>query len=160
MFTRIGLYPKITLMQTMLCFLMCIQCSEGQENRQQHVQQNSSTNITVKPFTPQPGSGNWPSFRGEFASGVADEQNLPDTWNTQTGSHIQWKTRIPGLAHASPVIWGDKIFVTTAISSKAEASFRQGFVQQLARHLKLDPAQVVKTYMRRMRETLAARGQS
>ena len=36
----------------------------------------------------------------------------------------------------------------------------RGFVQQLARHLKLDPAQVVKTYMRRMRETLAARGQS
>ena len=59
----------------------------------------------------------WPSFRGEYASGIAENQNLPDKWNGQTGENIKWKTKIPGLAHACPIIWGDKLFVTSAISS-------------------------------------------
>ncbi len=69
---------------------------------------------------------NWPSFRGTLASGVADGQNLPDSWNAESGENILWKTRIPGLAHSSPVIWGDRIFVTSAISSRPDASFRHG----------------------------------
>ena len=46
--------------------------------------------------------GTWPSFRGPNASGVADGQNLPDTWNITTGENILWRIRIPGLAHSSP----------------------------------------------------------
>ena len=69
---------------------------------------------------------NWPSFRGNEASGVADGQNLPDKWNAQTGENILWKTPIPGLAHSSPVVWGDRIFVTTALSSDPKATFRPG----------------------------------
>lgn len=69
---------------------------------------------------------NWPSFRGDHAAGSIDGQNLPDTWNGETGQNIQWKTRIPGLAHSSPVIWGNKLFVTTAISSREDVSFRHG----------------------------------
>lgn len=37
-----------------------------------------------------------------------------------------WKTRIPGLAHSSPIVWQDEIFVTTAISSRPDASFKRG----------------------------------
>ena len=59
---------------------------------------------------------NWPSFRGPQASGVADGQNLPDRWNGTTGEQVLWKTRIPGLAHSSPIVWEDRIFVTTAIT--------------------------------------------
>jgi outer membrane protein assembly factor BamB len=70
------------------------------------------------------GSGDWPSFRGPAASGVADGQRLPDVWDAETGTHLRWKTRIPGLAHSSPVIWGDKLFVTTAVSSRDDASFK------------------------------------
>ncbi|HSE96641.1 MAG TPA: PQQ-binding-like beta-propeller repeat protein, partial [Blastocatellia bacterium] len=69
---------------------------------------------------------NWPSFRGRQASGVADRQNLPESWDATQGVNIKWKTRIPGLAHSSPVIWGDRVFVTTAISSKSDATFRHG----------------------------------
>jgi hypothetical protein len=47
------------------------------------------------------------------ASGVADGQNLPDQWNGKTGENILWRTPIPGLAHSSPVVWGNRIFVTT-----------------------------------------------
>jgi outer membrane protein assembly factor BamB len=40
--------------------------------------------------------------------------------------NIRWKTEIPGLAHSSPVIWGDRVFITTAISSDPKAVFRHG----------------------------------
>lgn len=69
---------------------------------------------------------NWPSFRGPHASGVADGQNLPEQWDGEKGTGIKWKTRIPGLAHSSPVVWGDRVFVTTAISGKGSATFKPG----------------------------------
>jgi outer membrane protein assembly factor BamB len=69
---------------------------------------------------------NWPSFRGPGASGVADGQKLPVSWDAAKGTHIAWKTAIPGLAHGSPIVWGDQVFVTTAISSRADASFKRG----------------------------------
>ena len=70
--------------------------------------------------------GSWPSFRGPMASGVADGQALPDRWDTGSGQNILWKLAIPGLAHSSPVVWGERVFVTSAISSRADATFRPG----------------------------------
>ena len=52
-------------------------------------------------------SGNWPSFRGSQAAGVADGQQLPDCWNGEKGENILWRISIPGLAHSSPIVWGD-----------------------------------------------------
>lgn len=75
---------------------------------------------------PNTASGNWPSFRGLQASGVAVRQNLPDRWDARTGENILWRTPIPGLAHSSPVVWGQRIFVTSAVSSDPNASFRPG----------------------------------
>jgi len=68
----------------------------------------------------------WPSFRGPAASGVADGQNLPASWDAASGESLKWKVRIPGLAHSSPVIWGQRIFVTTAVSGRGEATFKPG----------------------------------
>jgi len=79
-----------------------------------------------KSYNPIPGSGNWPSFRGEFAGGVADGQNFPDTWDPKSSKNIKWKTLIPGLAHSSPVIWENNIFVTSAVSSRENSTFRPG----------------------------------
>ena len=70
--------------------------------------------------------GSWPSFRGPQASGIAERQDLPDTWNAKTGENILWRTPIPGLAHSSPAIWGKRVFVTSAVSSDPKASFRPG----------------------------------
>jgi outer membrane protein assembly factor BamB len=68
----------------------------------------------------------WPTFRGPQASGVRDGQNLPDTWDGKSGEHVLWRMPIPGLAHSSPVVWGQRIFVTSAVSSKGSATFRPG----------------------------------
>ena len=74
----------------------------------------------------EPDTTHWPQFRGRHAAGVADGANLPDAWDGTGTSGILWKTRIPGLAHSSPVVWGDQVFVTTAISSRADATFKPG----------------------------------
>ena len=71
-------------------------------------------------------AGRWPSFRGPAAAGVADGQNLPDQWNPATGRNILWRQAIPGLAHSSPIVWGDTLFVTSAISSRPDATFKPG----------------------------------
>jgi outer membrane protein assembly factor BamB len=73
-----------------------------------------------------PATGSWPSFRGPNASGVADGQHLPDAWDVKTNDGILWRTPIPGLAHSSPIVWGDRIFVTSAISSRGNATFKPG----------------------------------
>jgi outer membrane protein assembly factor BamB len=69
---------------------------------------------------------NWPSFRGPNASGVAEGKPTPVSWDATKGTNILWKVPIPGLAHSSPVVWGDKVFATTAISSKGNEYFRHG----------------------------------
>jgi outer membrane protein assembly factor BamB len=70
--------------------------------------------------------GSWPSFRGPQASGSVEGQDLPDRWDVKTGENILWRTPVPGLAHSSPVVWGNQIFVTTAVSTDPKASFRPG----------------------------------
>ena len=66
---------------------------------------------------------NWPSFRGINASGVADGTKPPTTWNAEKSQNILWKMALPGLSHSSPIIWGNRVFVITAISSDPKASF-------------------------------------
>lgn len=68
-------------------------------------------------------SQNWPSFRGQNGTGVGDGNAPPTTWDTAKSTNILWKTPIPGLGHSSPIIWGDRIFVTTAVSSSANSQF-------------------------------------
>jgi len=69
---------------------------------------------------------NWPSFRGHSAAGVAEGYPTPSKWDLKSGENIRWKTPIPGLAHSSPVIWGDRMFVTTAVKSEGESILKVG----------------------------------
>jgi outer membrane protein assembly factor BamB len=73
-----------------------------------------------------PKAGNWPSFRGPNAAGVADDATLPATWDATTSKNILWKTPIPGLGHSSPVIWGNRLFVSTAISGATAPELKVG----------------------------------
>jgi len=70
---------------------------------------------------------NWPSFRGPSASGVA-EGKAPTAvkWNAATGENILWKTPLPGVAVSSPIVWGDRVFVSTAVSSDPSSGIRTG----------------------------------
>ena len=82
---------------------------------------------TDRLYAPTPISGirEWSSFRGPDASGVADGSNLPTEWDVEQGVNVAWKTPIHGLGHSSPIVWGDRVFVTTAVPGGDEvASFR------------------------------------
>jgi len=59
---------------------------------------------------------NWSQFRGANASGVAVEAKLPVTWGPD--QQIVWKVKLPGIGWSQPIVWGDKIFVTTAESDE------------------------------------------
>jgi outer membrane protein assembly factor BamB len=68
----------------------------------------------------------WPAYRGFMSSGVLDNANLPDTFNISTMFNIKWKIEIPGLGLSSPVIWDNKLFITTAISPFDKSGFKTG----------------------------------
>lgn len=59
-------------------------------------------------------AAHWPQWRGPFFNGMA-RGDAPTTWSDT--SNIKWKTEIPGRGHSTPAIWGDRIFITTAIAT-------------------------------------------
>ena len=67
-------------------------------------------------FAASASASNWPQYRGVRASGISDSASLPTSWNLERRENIQWQTPIPGLAHASPIVWGDRVYVATAVS--------------------------------------------
>ncbi len=68
----------------------------------------------------------WSQFRGYLSSGVFDEANLPLTWDVKAKDNILWNIEVPGLGLSSPVIWGEKLFITTAISSADKDGLKTG----------------------------------
>ncbi|MDA8018214.1 MAG: PQQ-binding-like beta-propeller repeat protein [Thermoanaerobaculia bacterium] len=70
-------------------------------------------------------TGNWPAFRGPNAAGTAHGAT-PVHWNLESGENVLFKVAVPGRGHASPVIWGDQIFLATAVADRDEGEFRSG----------------------------------
>jgi outer membrane protein assembly factor BamB len=63
--------------------------------------------------SPTEPSSNWPQWRGADGSGISKEKNLPLEWSATR--NVRWKTRISGRGHSSPVVWGNRVFLTTSI---------------------------------------------
>lgn len=74
----------------------------------------------------------WPSFRGEHARGVAEGVETPVSWDIGDAADVTWSTPLPGLGLSSPVVWGDRVFVTTAISQGGDESFKPGLYGDIA----------------------------
>lgn len=68
----------------------------------------------------------WPSFRGPNGNGVADGYPLPLDWSIENSRNILWKTPIPGLGLSSPIVWNDKIFVSSSIGEKQDRTLKSG----------------------------------
>lgn len=63
---------------------------------------------------------NWPCWRGPRGDGSSIEQNIPTRWNGETGENIVWKTPVPGVGHASPIVWEDRIFTVSCLLDSQE----------------------------------------
>ncbi len=68
--------------------------------------------------------GNWPMFRGPRATGVAAGDNLPDQWSAT--ENVEWKVEIPGRGWSSPIVWGNRIFLTTVVNTGQTAESKKG----------------------------------
>jgi outer membrane protein assembly factor BamB len=88
---------------------------------------------------------NWPQFRGANASGVAEGRPAPVKWDGAKAENLRWKTPIPGLGHSSPVVWGDKVFITTAVTSAAKDETHYGLFGDVD-PVKDDPKHTWKIY--------------
>lgn len=69
---------------------------------------------------------NWPSFRGTRANGLSTGAPTPTVWNLKSSQNILWKQSIPGLGHSSPIIWGNRLFLTTAVNQRKIAPLKVG----------------------------------
>jgi outer membrane protein assembly factor BamB len=74
----------------------------------------------------QASAQNWPAFRGANAAGTADGTPTAVNWNVPANENVAWKTPIGGVAVSSPIVWGDRVFVSTAIGSDATQGIRTG----------------------------------
>src|SRR5690606_32379906 len=66
----------------------------------------------------------WPQFRGPDARGVATGANLPDRWSAT--ENVAWKTDIPGRGWSSPIVWGNRIFLTTVVNTGTTEEPKKG----------------------------------
>ena len=76
-----------------------------------------------------PGAQQWPQWRGPSSHGVSVESGLPTTWSAER--NVAWRAALAGLGTSSPIVWGDRVFVTSQIGSVALAG--GGAHPQLAR---------------------------
>lgn len=60
----------------------------------------------------------WPAWRGPRLDGSSHEKQVPVHWSAR--ENIAWKVEVPGIGHSSPIIWGDRIFVTSCLEKKQE----------------------------------------
>ncbi|MEZ6016474.1 MAG: PQQ-binding-like beta-propeller repeat protein [Planctomycetota bacterium] len=71
-------------------------------------------------------SPHWPQYRGTRASGVSEGAALPVSFDLGTGENVKWRVEVPGLAHSSPVVYGDALYVTTAVRIDGQQELRVG----------------------------------
>ena len=82
-------------------------------------------------------ANDWPQFRGKDAAGVAAGTSVtPIQWRLSPDTGIAWKTPIPGLAHSSPIVWGDRVYLTTAVAAEGKPRIVLGDVSKSG----IDPA--------------------
>lgn len=80
---------------------------------------------------PRPGV-DWPQFRGIRATGIDDRHPAPAAWDVARKEGVKWKTPIPGFGHASPVVWGDAVYLATSISGQKDSGLKVGLYGDIA----------------------------
>lgn len=94
----------------LVLILFCSHCSTDEVDK------------TAIKYDVPPGSENWPTFRGVNGAGLTENQDLPLEWDVKSGKNIKWSYETQGLGLSSPVIWENRVFITTAIDLVADDS--------------------------------------
>jgi outer membrane protein assembly factor BamB len=83
-------------------------------------------------FSLIPASADWPGFRGPKADGSAEDKDLPVKWSSK--ENVVWKTKLPGPGTSSPIVWGQRVFLT-CYSGYGTGPGKKGDPKDLRRHL-------------------------
>ncbi len=84
------------------------------------IDQGSSPQRTAEQDGVQQGGGNWPTWRGNEGTGEVPGGKPPVTWSED--ENVVWKTPLPGLGNSTPVVWGDRLYLTTAVETDEAAA--------------------------------------
>jgi len=98
--------PPMKLQSTLLTSVILVACAAQAYSTVQSESTDSETQES------------WTAWRGPDASGVARAGNPPTQWSEE--KNIRWKVEVPGLGHATPIVWKDRIYVMTAIETEEE----------------------------------------
>jgi outer membrane protein assembly factor BamB len=74
----------------------------------------------------------WPTFRGPAARGVAEGAPAPLSWDVPANRNVRWRAAVPGLAHSSPVIWGNHVCTASAVSGQPSPELKVGLYGDIA----------------------------
>jgi outer membrane protein assembly factor BamB len=87
--------------------------------------------ISVALLTPGALAANSPQFRGPHASGLDTSAPAATNWNVERGENVRWRTRVPGLAHASPIVWSNRVYLISAVAP-GKADLKVGLYGDIA----------------------------
>lgn len=75
-----------------------------------------TVSVAAGPLPSEDPRDNWPQWRGPGGAGIGAGSAYPDAWSGQDG--VAWRTEIPGRGHSSPIVWGNRVYVTTAVEGE------------------------------------------
>lgn len=75
--------------------------------------------LGIAPF-PAANAENWPCWRGPRGDGTSTDQAVPTRWDLATGENVLWKIRVPGTGHSSPIVWENRLFLTTCFQEEQQ----------------------------------------
>ena len=76
---------------------------------------------------------NWPCWRGPTGMGYCDEKDLPLHWDGKTKENLLWKAPLGGIGNSSPIVWGERVFVTVSRKAIQQGAGRQDHPAALGR---------------------------
>ena len=87
--------------------------------------------VALSGDSPRPGI-DWPSFRGPYARGVGEGAPAPTTWDVPGNKNVKWRVAVPGLAHSSPIVWGNQVCTASAVSGQPDPQLKVGLYGDIA----------------------------
>ena len=118
--SRYRLPQAVSTAVTLLALALTVAGAHADEPRLTATKPTATEPTAEKPTLPGP----WPSWRGPLGTGTSPDADPPISWSES--ENVRFKVALPGLGHSTPVVWGDHVFLTTAVAGKAVPPRRSG----------------------------------
>ena len=118
-------------LNTLLCLIITIALFSFSESSAQSLLAED-VNSAEAFFKSMESNRQWPSYRGYYASGYLDDAQLPDSFNIASSYKVKWNVEVPGMGLSCPVIWDNRVFISTAVSEQDNEGYTTGIYGDIA----------------------------